>query len=128
MIPNSVSPSFQPRGCVRPVLKVKGDWERVPEPASNGLCPLLSSRRDGSSMDQPMWGMLMLAISCVPFLGSGQTLLEPTSSAGVGHVLGPKPHLSVLFSVRLLLTVGMDTWHHECMPFWPNFAAFAILG
>ena len=38
MVPNSFSPSFQPRACVRLVSKVKCDLESLHEPTSNGLC------------------------------------------------------------------------------------------
>ena len=67
MVPDSFFPSFQLRGCVRLVSNVKGDLERVQEPASNRLCPHVSSPWDGRSMGNPIWGMLLLAIFRVPF-------------------------------------------------------------
>ena len=128
MVPNSLSPSFQPEGCVRPVSKVKGDLERIQEPASNRLFSHVSLPWDGRSMGDQVWGMLTLAIFRVPFFRQGEKWLEATSRAGMGHILGPQSQVSTAFSVRLLLTMVMEIWHHECGPFWPNFTVFAILG
>ena len=48
---------------------------------------------------------------------------------GVGkwHILGPKSHMSLAFLVEKILAVAMEIWNHECGPFWPNFAIFAIV-
>ena len=46
---------------------------------------------------------------------------------GKWHILGPKSHVSIASLVERILAVAMDIWNHECGPFWPNFAVFAIL-
>ena len=46
---------------------------------------------------------------------------------GKWHILGPKSHVSVASLVRRILAVAMEIWNHECGPFWPNFAVFAIV-
>ena len=46
---------------------------------------------------------------------------------GKRHILGPKPHMSLVSLVERILAVAMDIWNHECGPFWPNFAVFAIV-
>ena len=46
----------------------------------------------------------------------------------VGHLLGPKSHVSIATSVRLLLTMTMEIWDRECRPFRQIFAVFAVLG
>ena len=43
------------------------------------------------------------------------------------HILGPKSHVSVASLVETILGVAMEIWNHECGPFWPNFAVFAIV-
>ena len=43
------------------------------------------------------------------------------------HVLGPKSHMSIATLVERILAVAMEIWNHECGPFWPNFAVFAIV-
>ena len=45
---------------------------------------------------------------------------------GKWHVLGPKSHVSIASLVERILAVAMEIWNHECGPFWPNFAVFAI--
>ena len=46
---------------------------------------------------------------------------------GKWHILGPKSHVSLASVVGRILAVAMETWNHECGPFWPNFAVFAIV-
>ena len=47
---------------------------------------------------------------------------------GKWHLLGPKSHVSLASLVERILAVAMEIWNHECGPFWPNFAVFAIVG
>ena len=46
---------------------------------------------------------------------------------GKRHVLGPKSHVSIASLVEKILAVAMEIWNHECGPFWPYFAVFAIV-
>ena len=46
---------------------------------------------------------------------------------GKWHILGPKSHVSIASLVEGILDVAMEIWNHECGPFWPNFAVFAIV-
>ena len=46
---------------------------------------------------------------------------------GKRHILGPKSYVSIASSVERILAVAMEIWNHECGPFWPNFAVFAIV-
>ena len=46
---------------------------------------------------------------------------------GKRHILGPKSHVSIASLVERILAVAMDIWNHECGPFWPSFADFAIV-
>ena len=46
---------------------------------------------------------------------------------GKWHILGPKSHVFTAFLVGRILAVAMEIWNHECGPFWPNFAVFAIV-
>ena len=46
---------------------------------------------------------------------------------GKRHILEPKSHMSIAFLVERILAVAMEIWNHECGPFWPNFAVFAIV-
>ena len=46
---------------------------------------------------------------------------------GKWHILGPKSHVSIASLVGNILAVAMEIWNHECGPFWPNFAVFAIV-
>ena len=46
----------------------------------------------------------------------------------MGHILGPKSHVSIASLLRLLLAMVMEIWYRECGPFMPNFAVLAILG
>ena len=46
---------------------------------------------------------------------------------GKRHRLGPKSHVSIASWVEAILTVAMEIWNHECGPFWPNFAVFAMV-
>ena len=46
---------------------------------------------------------------------------------GKWHILGLKSHMSIASLVQRILAVAMEIWNHECGPFWPNFAVFAIV-
>ena len=46
---------------------------------------------------------------------------------GKWHILGPKSHVSIASLVERILAVAVEIWNHECGPFWPNFAVFAIV-
>ena len=46
---------------------------------------------------------------------------------GKWHILGPKSHVSIASLVERILAVAMEIWNHECGPFWPYFAVFAII-
>ena len=46
---------------------------------------------------------------------------------GKWHILGPKSHVSIASLVERMLAVAMEIWNHECGPFWPYFAVFAIV-
>ena len=46
---------------------------------------------------------------------------------GKRHILGPKSHVSIASLVERILAVPMEIWNHECWPFWPYFAVFAIV-
>ena len=41
--------------------------------------------------------------------------------------LGPKSHVSLACLVERILAVAMEIWNHECGPFLPYFAVFAIV-
>ena len=45
---------------------------------------------------------------------------------GKRHILEPRSHMSLASLVERILAVAMEIWNHECGPFWPNFAVFAI--
>ena len=128
MVRNSLSPFFQPRGCVRPVCKVKGNCERVQEPASNRLCPHVSSPWDARSTGDPIWGMLLLAIfPCAIFLPRGK-IARGNLEAGMGHILGSKSHVCIVPLLRLLPAMAMEIWDRACGLFRPNIAVYAIPG
>ena len=46
---------------------------------------------------------------------------------GKWHTSGPKSHVFIALFVGRILNVAMEIWNHECGPFWPNFAVFAIV-
>ena len=46
----------------------------------------------------------------------------------MGHILGPKSHVSLATLIRSLLAMTMEIWDRESGPFRPIFAVFAILG
>ena len=46
---------------------------------------------------------------------------------GKRQILGPKFHVSRASVVEAILTVAMEIWNHDCRPFLPNFAFFAIV-
>ena len=46
---------------------------------------------------------------------------------GKWHISGPKSHVSIASLVERILAVAMEIWNHECGPFRPNFAVFAIV-
>ena len=128
MVPNSFCPSFQPWGCVRLPSKVKGNLERVQEPALNRLRPDVSSPPDGRSMGDPIWGIFLLAIFRVPFFRSGEKRLEAISGAAMGHILGPKSLVSIPSLMVLSLAMVTEMWYGECRQFRPFFSVFAIFG
>ena len=43
------------------------------------------------------------------------------------HISGSKSHMSLASLVEEILAMAMEIWNHECGPFWPNFAVFAIV-
>ena len=79
-------------------------------------------------MGDQIWGMLLLAIFRVPFFRYGGKWLEAMSRAGMGHILEPRSHVTIVFLGGLLLDMVMEIWYCECGPFGPKFAVFAILG
>ena len=70
--------------------------------------------------------MLPFCPICVLFSLQWRKLLQVTMRVGKWHISGPKSHVSIAFLVRMILAVAMEIWNHECMPFGPNFAVFAI--
>ena len=46
---------------------------------------------------------------------------------GKWHILGPKSHMYLASLIERILTVAMEIWNHECRPFWPKIAVFAIV-
>ena len=48
-------------------------------------------------------------------------------TVGKWHILGPGSHVSIASLVETTLAVAMEIWKHECGPFWPYFAVFAIV-
>ena len=46
---------------------------------------------------------------------------------GKRHILGPRSHVSIAYWVETILAVAMEIWNHDCGPFWPHFAFFAIV-
>ena len=54
-------------------------------------------------------------------------MFQATSRVDMGHILGPKSHVSIATLVGLLLATTMEMWDRDCGPFWPIFAVFAIL-
>ena len=46
---------------------------------------------------------------------------------GKWHISGPESHVSLASVVGRILAVAREIWNHECGPFWPNFAVFAIV-
>ena len=46
---------------------------------------------------------------------------------GKQHISGPKSHVSIASLVERILAVAMEILNHECGPFWPKFAVFAIV-
>ena len=46
---------------------------------------------------------------------------------GKWHILGSKSHMSLASLIEEILAVAMEIWNHECGPFWPTFAVFAIV-
>ena len=79
-------------------------------------------------MGGPICGMMLFAIFCVSFFRYGEKLIEATWSVKMGHILGPKCHVSIANLLRLLLAMTMEIMDRECGPFRPIFAVFAILG
>ena len=50
-----------------------------------------------------------------------------TTRVGKWHILGPESHVSKASLVGRILAVAVEIWNHECGPFWPRFALFAIV-
>ena len=46
---------------------------------------------------------------------------------GKWQILGPKSHASIASLVGWFLAPAMEIWNHECRPFRPNLAIFAIV-
>ena len=46
---------------------------------------------------------------------------------GKWHILGTKSHAFIASLIGWILAVGMEVWNHECGPFGPNLAVFAIV-
>ena len=46
----------------------------------------------------------------------------------IGHILGPRSHMSFAFLVRLLLSVAMEVGDRWCGPFGLLFDILAIFG
>ena len=46
---------------------------------------------------------------------------------GKWHILGPESNVLIAFLVGRILSVAMEIWNHECGPFGPNLAVFAIV-
>ena len=46
---------------------------------------------------------------------------------GKQHILGPRSFVSIASLVGRILAVPLEIWSHECGPFWPNCAVFAIV-
>ena len=46
---------------------------------------------------------------------------------GKWHILGPESNVSIASLVEWILAVAMEIWNHQCGPFGPNFAVFAIV-
>ena len=79
-------------------------------------------------MGVPVWGMLPFSIFGLPFFRYGEKWIEATSRVDMGHMLGPKSHVSIASLSGLLHAVTMEIWDRECGLFRPIFALFAILG
>ena len=46
---------------------------------------------------------------------------------GKRHISAVKSHMFIASLVERILAVAMEIWNHECGPFWPIFAVFAIV-
>ena len=46
---------------------------------------------------------------------------------GKWHKSAPESHMSIASLVERIPAVAMEIWNHECGPFWPDFAVFAIV-
>ena len=46
---------------------------------------------------------------------------------GKRHISGLTSHVSIASLIERILAVAMEIWNHECGPFGPNFAVFAIV-
>ena len=112
---------------MRHLTKGKGNSERAHKPASNGVFPHVDSPLNGRVVSQPIWGMLPFCPICVSLSLEWENWLEAIMRVGKWHILGPKSHVFLADLVGRILTVAMEIWNHECGPFWPNFAVFAIV-
>ena len=112
---------------MRHLTKGKGNSERAHKPASNGVFPHVASPLNGRVVSHPILGMLPCCPICVSLSLQWEKKLEAIMRVGKWHILGPKSHVSIAFLVGRILTVAMEIWNHDCGPFWPNFAVFAIV-
>ena len=48
-------------------------------------------------------------------------------TVGKRHILGRKSHVSIASLAERIFAVAMEMRNHECGPFWPYFAVFAIV-
>ena len=112
---------------MRHLTKGKGNPEREHKPASNGVCPHMASPNEGRIVSCPIWGMLPFCPICLSFSLEGGKCLKATTRVGKWHKLGPGSHVSLASLVGRILAVAMEIWNHECGPFRPNFAVFAIV-
>ena len=112
---------------MRQLTKGKGNSERAHKPASNGVFPHVASRLEGRVVSHPIWGMLPSCHICVSPSHQLGKELDATMMAGKQHTLGPMSKVSTASLVEKILALAMEIWNHECGPFWPNFAVFAIV-
>ena len=47
--------------------------------------------------------------------------------AGKRQLSRPKSNVSIASLLGKVFAVAMEIWNHECGPFWPNSAVFAIV-
>ena len=91
------------------------------------MFPHVASPLNGRVVSHPIWGMLPFCPICVSLSPKWEKWLDATMRVGKWYILGPKSHMSLASLVEGILAVAMEIWNHECGPFWPNFAVFAIV-